>query len=278
MWCWCVRREVMSPQKLVLFAGLALSACGLRGDDAWLKPERFKATPGATLRFQILAADRFPADETAPIAAQGFSATGRLGAESIAAALLEKDRERAVFSVALIRPGHAVIASELAPLFLEKSADAIEARLREVHAGEALREAWGRQTAETPWREHLRRYVKTFVRVGEPFEANADWARALGAPLEIIPERDPTKLSAGDRLSVRVLREGTPLPNFALNFTTADDSRDHVIFTDLAGRAEIELDVAGLWLIDGTHLRLAEKPEKNETWVSAYVSLTMEVN
>ena len=268
----------MSLQKLVLFTGLALSTCGLRGDDAWLKPERFKATPGATLRFQILAAERFSVDRTSPIAVADYGVKGRLGAELITAAFVDKDRDRAVFSVTLIGPGHAVIAGELGPVFLEKSADAIEARLREIHAGEALREAWGRQTVETPWREHLRRYVKTFVRVGEPSLANEDWARALGAPLEIVPERDPTKLRAGDRLSVRVLREGAPLQNFALNFTTADDSRDHVMFTDLAGRAEITLDAAALWLVHGTDLRLAEKPRGNETWVSAFVSLTLEVN
>jgi len=278
MWCWCVRRNTMRAQKLVLFAGLALSTCGLRGNDAWLKPERFKVTPGATLRFQILAAERFSADNNSPIAAPDYDVKGRLGTELIAAALVDKDRERAVFAVSLIRPGHTAIAGELGPIFLEKSPDEIEARLREVHAGEALREAWGRQEAETPWREQLRRYVKTFVRVGEPFVANEDWARALGTPLEIIPESDPTKLRSGDRLSVRVLREGETLQNFALNFTTADESRDHVVFTDFAGRAEITLDAAGLWLIHGTDLRLAEKPEKNETWASAFVSLTLEVN
>ena len=97
MWCWCVRRNPMWAQKLVLFAGLALSTCGLRGNDAWLKPERFKVTPGATLRFQILAAERFSADKTSPIAAPDYEVKARLGSELIAAALVDKDRERAVF-------------------------------------------------------------------------------------------------------------------------------------------------------------------------------------
>jgi hypothetical protein len=50
------------------------------------------------------------------------------------------------------------------------------------------------------------------------------------------------------------------------------------MFTDLAGRAEITLDAAALWLVHGTDLRLAEKPGENETWASAFVSLTLEVN
>ncbi len=269
-----------SPLKLVLFAGLALITGGLRvrSEPAWLKPERFKATPGATLRFQIFFAERFSADEILPIPAPNYGVKIRLGADLIAAALVDKDPHQAMFSASLIRPAHAAILGELEPVFLEKSADQIETRLREVHAGEALREAWGRQPAATPWREHLSRYVKTFVRVGEPFVAQEDWARAMGAALEIIPEQDPTRLRAGDRLSVKVVREGTPLQNFALNFTTADDSRDHVVFTDLSGRAEVTLDATGRWLIHGTDLRLAEKPEKNETWVSAFASLALEVN
>jgi hypothetical protein len=278
MSCWSVQRKIMSPLKLVLLAGLAFNTCGLRGENAWLKPERFKATPGATLRFQIVTAEGFFADETIPIAAPNYGVKVRLGQDLIAAALVDKDRDQARFSVTLIRPGHAAIAGELEPIFLEKSAEEIEARLREVHAGEALREAWGRQAPETPWREHVMRYVKIFVRVGEPSVATADWSQALGAPLEIIPEQDPTKLRAGDRLSVRALREGAPLPNFALDFKTADDSRDHVMFTDLAGRAEITLDAAGLWLIYGTDLRLAQKPQKDETWVSTFASLALEVN
>jgi len=278
MWCWCVRHKVMSRLKLVFIAGLALSTCRLWADDTWLKPERFTATPGATLRFQILSAERFPASPSSLLAAPGYTVKGRLGAELIESALVDQDRDQVIFSVTLIRPGHAVIASELAPIILEKGANEIEARLREVHAGEALREVWGRQAAAAPWREYLRRYVKTLVRVSEPYATHADWAQALGAPLEIIPERDPTKLSAGDRLTVRVLKEGAPLENFALNFTTADDSRDHVMFTDLAGRAEMTLDAPGLWLIHGTNLELAEKPEKNETWLSTFVSLTFEVN
>jgi len=275
---WCARGKVMSPHTLVLLAGLAWSTSGLRADATWLKPERFKATPGATLHFQVLTAERFCAAETSAIPIQGYAVNGRLGAELIATAWIDKDRDRAIFSISLIRPGHAVITGELEPVFLEKSAEQIEARLREIHAGEALRETWGRQTAQTPWHELLRRYVKTFVRVGEPFVANEDWARPLGTTLEIIPEQDPTKLRTGDRLNVKVLREGAPLQNFGLNFTTADDSRDHVVFTDLAGRAEITLDAAGLWLIHGTDLRLAQKPEKNETWVSTFASLAVEVN
>lgn len=277
MWCWCARRNFMLPRTLAAWAGLTLSALSGYASEAWLKPERFVAELGATLRFEIFSDHRFPLAPNAPLTGRGYHATCFMSGVPIRAELIDQPATQSNFLIAFIRPGTALVAVELEPSFTELSNEDIEVRFRELHAGEALREIWARQPAATPWRERHAAHIKGFVRVGEPGATRRDWAKPIGATLEIVPEQDPLNLRIGDYLGVKILRAGVPLENFAVNFVAADQSQDHVVFTDLNGRAQITLEANGLWLIHGTDLQLAVKPEREETWVSDFASLVIQV-
>ena len=267
----------MALTPLAALAGLTLSALSVNATEAWLKPERFAATPGATLRFEVFSARRFPVDPITPLAGRGYQASCAIGGAPLMAALIDQPAATSDFSIALIRPGTALVAAELKPSFIELSNEEVETRFRDLHAGAELREIWARQPAATPWRERQAAHVKGFVRVGEPSATRRDWAKAIGAALEIVPEQDPLNLKLGDRLGVKILRAGVPLENFAVNFIASDQSQEHVVFTDLNGRAQITLGANGLWLVHGTDLQLAIKPENQETWVSDFASLILEV-
>ena len=56
-------------------------------------------------------------------------------------------------------------------------------------------------------------------------------------PLEIIPEKDPTTLRAGDEFPVRVLRNGAPLVDFSLGIVREGRTNRAFKKTDVEGRA-----------------------------------------
>ena len=94
-------------------------------------------------------------------------------------------------------------------------------------------------------------------------------------PLEIVPEKDPTTLRAGDEFPVRVLRNGAPLADFSLGIVREGRTNRAFKKTDVAGRAVFKLPRAGKWLLRGTELRSSNKPAID--WESDFTTLSFEV-
>ena len=258
--------------RLFLSASLILAAA--RAHDTWLQPERFAATPGAVLGVGLTSADGFFGADTAIKPDRVARLLGRLGGGAVGFAAPQEGGKALVFSATLTRPGVAVLGVELKPRLLELAPDKIELYFREVHAGDELRAAWAAVPAPRRWRESYVKHAKTFVRVGEPLAGDRAWAEPLGLALEIVPERDPTALQAGDELPVRVLRGGAPLAGFMLAFVSAGETREHVVMTDEQGRAGATLDARGAWLVHGTDLRRAAAPDRE--WDSDFATMVVE--
>ena len=262
-------------KQLWFLATVMLGAVPGGAHDTWLLPERFAATPGATLRFDLTSAAAFTGPESAVSPDRVEQARFRLGAELrnlTSGGITEKTLG---FTATFARPGVAVVAVDLKPKLRELSPDKIEDYFRKIYAGEALRSAWKAIPEPRRWRERYGEYTKTFVEIGEPGAEETGWAQPVGAALEIIPERNPAVLKVGDVMTVRVLRDGARLAGFALGFVAAGGTREHVVFTDSKGQAEATLDALGTWLIHGTDLRRVVSDELE--WESDFVTMTVEV-
>jgi uncharacterized GH25 family protein len=170
--------------------------------------------------------------------------------------------------------GVAAIGVELAPKTLTLAGDKIDEYLAEIDAGTETRNAWNAIGAKRKWTESYSKHATTFVRVGDR-TTDSSWSNALGFGLEIVPERDPTRLMAGDTLPVRVLRGGAPMSNFAVG--AAREGAPHAQFfrTDASGRARIVLPTRGRWLLNGTDLRRSTKPDP--VWESDFATMTIRV-
>ena len=249
-------------------------AAPARAHESWLQPERFAATPGATLLIDLAGADGFDRPDAAPEPAAVARIAGRLAGQPLVCNAPVAAEKNLRCKATLPRPGIAVFTAELAPRNFELRGDEIETRLRALHATEELRDAWSARPAPRRWREHETMAAKTFVRVGEPPAADHSWAEPLGAGLELVPERDPTALRAGDELSVRVLRGGAPVRDFVVTFASSDGLREHVSATDESGRTSAPLDAAGTWLVHGVDLRPASADHE---WDSEGATMLVEV-
>jgi hypothetical protein len=245
-----------------------------RAHDTWLQPERFAATPGATLELGLTSADGFNGSDTAIKPERVARVLGRLGGEAVAIAEPVAGAKALGFSATFTRPGIAVLGIELKPRLLELAPDKIELYFREIHAGDELRATWAAVPEPRRWRESYVKQAKTFVRVGAPLAGDRGWAEPLGLALEIVPERDPTALRAGDELPVRVLRGGAPFAGFVMAFVSAGETREHVTVTDEAGRASALLDAPGAWLVHGTDLRRAKAAGLE--WESDFTTMVIE--
>lgn len=114
-----------------------------------------------------------------------------------------------------------------------------------------LREAEGR--TRSSGREIYSRRAKSLVLVGSPSAADdAKVTRPLGMTLEIVPDRNPYTLKAGERLPVRVLYEGRPLAGAKVKLTDLDSDIKPlaILKTDDAGRAIFAVPRSGRWLLN----------------------------
>jgi uncharacterized GH25 family protein len=109
------------------------------------------------------------------------------------------------------------------------------------------------QRTDTEGAENYRRVAKAIVQVGaRSADDDAHVTKAIGLPLEIVPEKNPYALPHGGSLPVRVVYERRPLAGALVKLT--DLGRDAEPFetrvTDAEGRVEFTLPDAGTWLVN----------------------------
>jgi len=252
----------------LLLSGFAADAAA---HDTWIGPVSAPTRAGATVAVRLTSGGAFPAPEAAPAADRVARATARLAGTSSRLPAPAVEAKTTRFQVHLAAPGIAAIAVALKPRRLELAPDLIHEYLEEIDALESAGALWARRPDPKTWIEVYEKHAKTFVRVGEP-SGDDSWKEPVGLVLEILPEKDPTTLSAGGELAIRVLKNGTPLPGLALRAERGPKGTPPLKRrTDASGRAVFPLDREGPWLLAGTELRAAAD---GATWESDFTTLT----
>jgi uncharacterized GH25 family protein len=225
----------MNKPKLTI-ATLALLAVALPAvaHDTWLAPDKFKAAPGSTVTLDITIGMEFPKLDAGPKPERVEAAKCRLAGETFDLDQPTGAANSLQFNANLRQSGLATIWVKLKPRALELKPDEVQHYLDEVDAPPAIRKAW-QDMKEKRWRESYTKHTKTFVRVGET-EDDHSWAEPVGAALEIVPERDPMAIGAGEMLPVRVLKNGAPFADFSINAVAFGETKGETRRTDLEGR------------------------------------------
>ena len=133
----------------------------------------------------------------------------------------------------------------------------------------------GRHQTDAGAHELFARCAKSLLLAGSPARDQGD--RRLGFTLELVAERNPYTIHAGDDLPVNLIYEGHPLPGaliIAMNRLTPAEKVS--ARTDADGRVRLRLPSGGMWLIKAVHMIPA--PEgTNAEWASFWASLTFEL-
>jgi hypothetical protein len=98
--------------------------------------------------------------------------------------------------------------------------------------------------------------------------------RLMGMPLELVAERDPYALAAGDKLPVRLYFQGKPIGNVQVSaIAKSNPNERQKTRTDADGRANIALPSSGAWLLNAVHIVPPAREEK-ALWTSFWASMT----
>ena len=123
-------------------------------------------------------------------------------------------------------------------------------------------------------REVFYRCAKTLLPNGVLTESQSD--RGLGFPLELVAERNPYLLRAGDSLPVRLTYESRPLAGaLVIAMNRQNPSEKIALRTGKDGRVQFKLRPGGMWLIKAVHM-IPARAGIDAEWESFWASLTFD--
>jgi hypothetical protein len=124
-------------------------------------------------------------------------------------------------------------------------------------------------------REMFSRCAKSLVSAGPTKPGDGD--RSLGFTLELVAERNPYAIRAGQELPVRLTYENQPLAGaLVVAINRINPSGKVSARTDNDGRVRLRLSADGLWLVKAVHMIPAPAGAAAQ-WTSFWASLTFEL-
>jgi uncharacterized GH25 family protein len=256
-----------------MLAVIALSGAPVFAHDMWIAPTTFSPEVGQTVGVRLrvgqdLLGDPLPRD---PALVNQFVVEDAAGRKPI----YGRDGADPAGLLRVAMPGLLVIGYRSNPSAVELPADKFNQYLKEegLEAIAALR-ARRNETAATA-HELFSRCAKSLVLSESPSEAQGD--RPLGFALELVAERNPYALRAGEDLPVRLRYENRPLAGaLVVAMNRLNPSEKLAARTDNAGRVRFRLRPGGMWLIKAVHM-VPAPAGVGAQWVSFWASLTFEM-
>jgi uncharacterized GH25 family protein len=270
-------RAAIALGAVALLLGSVISAFA---HDTWLISATNFGRVGTPFRLGLTSGETFPNDDFVIVSNRVARAIVR---EAGVTRQLPRPTAAALRLEYMWTPRSAGVASvgiELQPKTLVLEPPLIDEYLAEIDASDAIRATWKSLGDKQKWTERYTKHAMTFVRIAparsdSAWIADKSWTRPLGLALEIVPERDPTALRAGDTLLVRVLRHGVPVPGFSVGAIREGRSKATFFHTNASGRAGVFVDADGRWLLNGTSLR--RSTTGTTVWESDFVTATVHV-
>jgi hypothetical protein len=272
---------------------LLLLATTALAHEFWLQPASFRVAVGVPVPVRLLVGESFAGQAWAR-PTQRVRRFVRLGPGGPADSTDLRPAMLADSLTPALRcpvPGTHLLALTSRLAYLELPADQFTAYLRAEGLGEALRQRQEASEAATkPGREAYRRCAKALVlaTAGPPLPpATTDTAfkQVLGLPLEFVPEQNPYRLRPGAALTVRVLRQGQPVPGALVQVWQASPASSKpsaalavshfTTHTNAQGRLLLRVPGPGPYLLATVRIEPAPATlAARADWLSTWASLT----
>ena len=250
---------------------LALVAPAALGHDTWLLPSGPAAARGAVISVSATSGMQFPALDAAIQPDRIAVARMRLGGQVSEIAGRAKEKHSLRLEAQAAAAGLATIWIESRPKSIDLKPDQVAEYLDEIGATETIGKEWRASGPAARWREIYTKHAKAFVAVGSPTDRS--WLEPVGMRLEIVPDMDPTQIQRRQELSVRLLRDGLPVPDFPVGMVSSGSPRGLTRKTDSEGRVRFTPDRKGWILLRATEIRKSDTPDAD--WNSDFSTLTL---
>jgi uncharacterized GH25 family protein len=256
-----------------LVAAIVLSGASLTAHDMWIDPTTFSPESGQIVGVRLrvgqdLLGDPLPRD---PALINQFvfeDATGRKP-------LVGRDGADPAGFLRAAAPGVVVIGYHSHPSAVELTPEKFHQYLKEegLDAVAALRARRNETGAKA--REIFSRCAKSLLLSGTAKEEQGD--RPLGFTLELVAERNPYTIRAGQELPVRLTYENRPLAGaLVVAMNRRNPSQKLSARTDNDGRVRFRLPTGGMWLVKAVHM-IPAPAGANAEWASFWASLTFDL-
>lgn len=257
----------------VLLASIVLTGAQLAAHDMWIEPTTFAPQSGQIIGVRLRVGQGLLGDPLArdPSLINQFVFEDAAGRKPV----IGRDGADPAGFLRVANPGLLVIGYRSNPSAVELAPEKFNQYLKEegLDAVAALRAS--RNETGSKAHELFSRCAKSLVLSGSPGKAQGD--RKLGFTLELVAERNPYEVPAGEDLPVRLTYENRPLAGalvVALNRLNPSDKQS--ARTDKDGRVRFRLQSGGLWLVKAVHM-IPSPAGANAEWTSFWASLTFEL-
>jgi uncharacterized GH25 family protein len=173
------------------------------------------------------------------------------------------------------RPGLLVVGYQSNPSPIMLTAEKFNQYIKEegLDAVASARTRGGQTSAGA--REIFARCAKSLVLSGPATQAQHD--QRLGFTLEIVADRNPYALKAGDELPVRLTYDKQPLAGaLVVAINRQNPSAKLTARSDQLGRVRFRLPTGGMWLLKAVHM-IPAPAATGADWASFWASLTFEL-
>jgi uncharacterized GH25 family protein len=264
---------ITPPLRMLALAIIAMSHALLFAHDMWIDPTTFFSQTGQIVGVRLrvgqdLLGDPLPRN---PALINQFIVEDAAGRKPV----IGRDGADPAGFVRVATPGLLIVGYRSNPSAVELPAEKFNQYLKEegLDAIAALR-ARRNQTGAGA-HELFSRCAKSLVLSGSSGEGQGD--RPLGFTLELLAERNPYAIRAGEDLPLRLTYENRPLPGaLVVAMNRQNPSAKLAARTDNDGRVRFRLPSSGMWLVKGVHMVPAPSGT-NADWASFWASLTFEL-
>lgn len=258
--------------RALLLLGIVAAA---PGHDLYLRPHKWIASPGESVRLEFHNGDAFPASEQTVILERlKDAASFWRGGESSCTGIRDESEKLTVAQCAAPPAGgHFLLAARTTPNFIELDAEKFEAYLRHERLEYVSEFRKNGAEATRPGRELYSKYVKSLLVAGEGDEF---FRHRVGFPIEFVPVQDPYAQPRAASIKVLLLFRGRPAPGHEVELQVAAEGKVETIAlgpTDSQGMVDVPLRAGGLHKLHAIIMeRLA--PGREADWESFWATLT----
>lgn len=250
--CVLVRAKVVCVRLLMAMVLAVSTATPAFAHDFWLQPLHFNIPPKVSTPLTVLVGhgpyrSRWSGAIDRVVLMESYGPNGAVDQKSALHPSSEKDGD-----FAFDKPGTYVLAFQ--SNYAESDLPFIRyndyIKVEGLTPAIAYRERT--KTTQEPGREIYSRRCKALIQVGPPQGAQPWVTRPVGLSLEIVPDKNPYTLPAGQDLPVHVLYDGKPLAGALVKLTNLEfDVRPVAVhLSDAQGRASFSFPRTGTWLIN----------------------------
>lgn len=254
----------------VLFA---ISMTPIVAHDMWIEPTAFSPAAGEIVGVRLRVGQDLLGDPLArdPKLVNQFVVVDSEGRKP----LVGRDGGDPAGYLRVAGPGLHVVGYFSNPSVADLTADKFNQYLKEEGLDAIAAARAKRNETNSPVHEQFSRCAKSLVLSGPAAESQGD--KALGFTLELVAERNPYTLHAGEELPVRLTYQNRPLEGtLVVAINRLNPASKQSARTDRAGRVKLKLPSNGMWMIKAVHT-LPAAAGTNADWSSYWASLTFEL-